>query len=314
MFATFFHADSLLASVAVFVAVVCGVYGLAGLAGRDERWSRLAPAEGVAVSIRKGGSRLERMASRSLGSRLAPTDERERADLKLWLLRAGYDSPAAVQAYYGARLISAAILAGAAALLVPVLIPHSSAAALISAALIGGVTGFMAPMLWMARLKSRRTREIREGLPHIIDLLLICTEAGLGLDMAIAKVSEQFALSQPILAEQLELISTELRAGRPRVDAFRGFAHRTGVPEVVSLVNLLVQSDALGTSMAGTLRVVSQDMRDHQLLRAEAMAQKVSSKLSLVLVGCFMPALISSIIAPIIFHIVKTWHGIDYGG
>jgi tight adherence protein C len=313
MFASLIHPESLLASAAIFAAVVCGVYGLAGLIGRDERWSRLAPAEVGALSVRKGGSRLERLASQSLGSRLAPTDERERADLKLWLLRAGYDSPAAVQAYYGVRFMLGAILAVGAALLVPVLSPHSSSArTVLSAAVFGAVVGFMIPVIWMAHRKSRRTREIREGLPHIIDLLLVCSEAGLGLDMAIAKVSEQFATTQVLLCEHLDLISAELRAGRPRAEAFRGFAQRTGVPEVISLVNLLVQSDALGTSMAGTLRVVSKDMRDHQLLKAEAMAQKVSSKLSLVLVGCFMPALISSIIAPIIFHIVTTWHGIHY--
>jgi tight adherence protein C len=313
MFESLIQSDTLLASVAIFAAVVCAVYGVAGLVARDERWSRLAPASGTTISARKGGSRLELMASRSLGSRLAPTDARERADLKLWLVRAGYDSPLAVQAYYGSRFILGAALAAAAAFLVPVIFPHSySVRTMISAALGGGVIGFMFPVLWMSRKKSTRERHIREGLPHVIDLLLICTEAGLGLDMAIARVGEQFAATQPILSEQLDLISAELRAGRPRSDAFRGFAQRTGVPEVISLVNLLVQSDTLGTSMAGTLRVVSQDMREHQILRVEALAQKVSSKLSLVLVGCFLPALITAIIAPIIFRIVSTWPGISF--
>jgi tight adherence protein C len=263
------------------------------------------------VSVRKGGSRIERMASRSIGSRLAPTDVHERASLKLWLIRAGYDSPAAVQAYYGIRLILAISLAIAATVLIPMILPHKqSGSTLITVAIVGGLIGFMAPVVWMSRRKSLRQRQIREGLPHIIDLLLICTEAGLGLDMAIAKVGEEFSGTQPVLAQQLELISIELRAGRPRAVAFRSFAERTGVPEVGSLVNLLVQSDLLGTSMASTLRVVSADMRDHQLLKAEEMAQKVSSKLSIVLVGCFMPALIIAIIAPIIFHIVSTWQDI----
>jgi tight adherence protein C len=299
-------------SIAIFVAVVCAIYGVAGLVMPNDRLRRLTPAAApAAVSIRKGGSRIERLASRSLGSRLAPTDVHERASLKLWLTRAGYDSPAAVQAYYGIRLILAIGLGVAATLILPAILPHGHAAStLLTGALVGGLVGFMAPVIWMSRQKSLRQREIREGLPHIIDLLLICTEAGLGLDMAIAKVAEEFCTTQPVLAEQLELISIELRAGRPRATAFRGFAERTGVPEVESLVNLLVQSDLLGTSMATTLRVVSADIRDHQLLKAEEMAQKVSSKLSIVLVSCFMPALITAIISPVIFHIVATWQDI----
>ena len=302
----------LVPSIAIFAAVVCGIYGIAGLISSDDRLRRLRPAAApTTVSIRKGGSRIERLASRSIGGRLAPTDERERADLKLWLIHAGYDSPAAPAAYYGIRLFLALGLALAVTATLPAMLPRDHAAStLFTGALVGGLVGFMAPVFWVRRQKKLRQRAIREGLPHIIDLLLICTEAGLGLDMAIAKVAEEFAVSQPILAEQLELISVELRAGRPRVAAFHGFAERTGVQEVQSLVNLLVQSDALGTSMASTLRVVSADMRDHQMLKAEEMAQKVSSKLSIVLVGCFMPALITAVIAPIIFHIVAAWQGI----
>jgi tight adherence protein C len=301
----------LLPSIAIFAAVVCAIYGVASYLVPDDGLRRLKADAGPTVSIRKGGSRIERLASRSLGSRLAPTDARERASLKLWLIRAGYDSPVAVQTYYGIRLILAVGLAVAAVVTVPIILPHGhTGSALMTAAIVGGLIGFMAPVVWMSRQKKLRQRQIKEGLPNIIDLLLICTEAGLGLDMAIAKVSEEFFTSQPVLAQELDLISAELRAGRPRATAFRGFAERTGVPEVSSLVNLLVQSDLLGTSMAGTLRVVAADMRDHQLLKAEEMAQKVSSKLSLVLVGCFMPALIIAIIAPIIFHIVATWQDI----
>lgn len=312
MFQQIVGSSVLLPSVAIFIAAVCAIYGVASFLVPDDRLRRLTPAAApAAVSIRKGGSRIERLASRSIGSRLAPTDAREQASLKLWLIRAGYDSPVAVQAYYGIRLALAVSLALAATAIAPIILPHQqSGSTLVTAAIIGGLVGFMAPVIWMSRRKKLRQRQIKEGLPHIIDLLLICTEAGLGLDMAISKVAEEFYGTQPVLAEQLELISTELRAGRPRTAAFRGFAERTGVPEVGSLVNLLVQSDMLGTSMAGTLRVVAADIRDHELLKAEEMAQMVSSKLSIVLVGCFMPALIIAIIAPIIFHIVMTWQDI----
>ncbi len=304
----------LVPSIVAFVAVVFAIYGLASFVQPDIRWQRLdaiAPKT-AAVSVRKGGSRLERLASQSFGRRLAPTDQRERANLKIALARAGYDSTTAVQAYYGIRMLVALSLAVVALLIVPVVVPsyQRTASLLFSIALVAGVAGFMAPVVWTVRRRLSRQRRIREGLPPVLDLLLVCTEAGLGLDMAIAKVGDEVRGTEPLLGEQLNLISAELRAGRPRASAFRGFAERTGVQEVSSLVNLLVQSDTLGTSMSGTLRVVAADMRDHQLLRAEELAQKITAKLSMVLVGCFMPALIIAIMAPVIYHIIDTWQDI----
>lgn len=304
----------LMPSVVVFVAVVLAIYGLAAFLKPDIRWQRLdamAP-KAAAVSVRKGGSRLERLASQSFGRRLAPTDQRERANLKVALARAGYDLPTAVQAYYGIRLVLALSFAVVSLLILPIAVPspERTVSLLFSTALVAGIAGFMTPVFWTMRRRASRQRRIREGLPPVLDLLLVCTEAGLGLDMAIAKVGDEVRASEPLLGEQLNLISAELRAGRPRASAFRGFAERTGVQEVSSLVNLLVQSDTLGTSMSGTLRVVAADMRDHQLLRAEELAQKVTAKLSMVLVGCFMPALVIAIMAPVIYHIIDTWQDI----
>jgi len=302
----------LLPALAAFAAAICGVYGLFSFIEPDPRLRRLQPATNSMpkISVRKGGGRLERLASSSLGSKFAPSDEREQAGLRRVLIQAGYDSPDVIQAYYGFRVLLALALGVAALILVPIAVPRQVGSLLFTVTVFAAVLGFMAPVFWVRSRRSRRQRKIREGLPHVLDLLLVCTEAGLGLDMAIARVGDEFARTHPILSEQLGLISAELRAGRPRADAFRGFAERTGVQEVNSLVNLLIQSDLLGTSMASTLRVFATDMRDHQLLKAEELAQKVTAKLSLVLVGCFMPALIIAIIAPIIFNIVATWRGI----
>jgi len=118
------------------------------------------------------------------------------------------------------------------------------------------------------------------------------------------------AKAEPVLSGLLLLVSAELLAGRPRADAMRSFSVRAGVDRVNSLVNLLLQSDLLGSSMATTLRVFAADMRSHQLLDAEDAAQRMTVKLSIVLVGCFMPALITAIMAPVIFHIVSTWKGL----
>jgi tight adherence protein C len=169
----------------------------------------------------------------------------------------------------------------------------------------------MFPLYWVRHRRKVRQRQINEGLPDILDLLLVCTEAGLGLDTAIARVGEEMAKAQPVLSSLLMLVSAELLAGRPRAEAMRNLSVRANVERVNSLVNLLLQSDQLGSSMAATLRVFAADMRSHQLLDAEEAAQKVTVKLSIVLVACFMPALMIAIMAPIIFHIIHTWEGIS---
>jgi tight adherence protein C len=306
--------DILLPSLAIFAAVVCAIYGASTFLLPDARRRRLAAgaAQTARVSVRKGGSSLERLAADSLGSKLAPTGQ-ELTTLRLHLTHAGYDSPTAPAAYYGFRLMAAVGMAVLAVLLTPLVLSHKQASSMLfTVAVIAGVTGFMFPVFWVRQRKKSRQREISDGLASVLDLLLVCVEAGLGLDMAIARVGEEFVGTQPLLAEQLTQISSELRAGRPRAEAFRGFSERTGVPEVRSLVNLMIQSDQLGTSMANTLRVFAADMREHQLLRAEELAQKVSAKLSMVLVGCFLPALITAVIAPIIYGIIDTWKGVQF--
>jgi tight adherence protein C len=306
--------EILLPSLAVFAAVVCAIYGASTFVLPDARQRRLAAGASPAtrVSVRKGGSSLERLAADSLGSKFAPKDVQDLTKLRQHLTHAGYDSPTAPAAYYGFRFMAAIGLAILAVLLTPILMPRQASSMLFTTAVIGGVIGFLLPTLWVRQRKRLRQREVSEGLASVLDLLLVCVEAGLGLDMAIARVGEEFVSSQPILSGELLLISSELRAGRSRAEAFRGFSDRTGVPEVRSLVNLLVQSDQLGTSMANTLRVFAADMRDHLLLQTEELAQKVSAKLSMVLVGCFLPSLMIAVIAPIIFGIIDTWKGIQF--
>lgn len=297
---------------AVFIAVVCAVYSVALLLTPNDRLRRLSPATAglKPVTVRRAGP-FERLLTARLGGKLAPSDARERSSLRLWLLQAGYCSPQAIQAYYSVRIFLAVVCGLGTMVVVPLAFSHEAAGTMLfSGGSIGAAIGFMLPISLVGRQRKSRQRIIRDGLPDILDLLLICTEAGLGLDMAIARVGEELVETYPMFSEHLQNISTELLTGRSRNDAMRAFADRTGVDEVNSLVNLLIQSDTLGTGMAQTLRAFSADMRSHRLLEAEEKAQKVTVKLSMILVGFFMPALISSIMAPIIFKIIATWRGI----
>ena len=296
----------------IFVAVGCAVFGVASFFEVENRLRRLTPEPARATlgpSLRRGGSSFEQLMNRWFKNRFVPSDERQRTTLKLWLLQAGYDSSRAVQTYYGFRVILGVALPTLGMVFLP-LLGGQFRDQVIPAAMFLAALGFMLPTIWVSQRRKRRQREMREGLPDVLDLMLVCTEAGLGLDMAIAKVGEEATESQPLLSHDLRLITTEIRAGRSRPDAMRAFADRTGISETNSLVNLLIQSDALGTSMAQTLRVYAQDMRTRRLLKAEELAQMVTVKLSIVLVACLVPALVIAVMAPVIFNIVRTWKGL----
>jgi tight adherence protein C len=293
--------------IVILLATGCAVFGAAAFIAADRRVERLGSALRVATpSVRRGGSWLERFVARWFKSALGSKDMEREATLKRRLLQAGYDSPQALQTYHGSRIVLG-IGSAALALLVLPLAASLDLAMMSGGALVAGAIGFAAPAWWVGHRRRVRQAAIQRGLPDILDLLLVCTEAGLGLDMAIAKVAEETALTQPLLSADLATIVTELRAGSPRADAMRAFAVRTGIRETTSLVNLLIQSDTLGTSMAATLRVFAADIRAHQVLRAEEQAQTITVKLSVVLVLCLMPALVISIAAPVGFHVVKVW-------
>jgi tight adherence protein C len=297
------------------LASTFAVFGIAILLAPDDRARRLAGGlirrDSGNLTIRRNGSALERLVTRPFAARFAPSNERERGSLKLWLLQAGYDSPQAIQTYYGFRVCFAMVLIPVAVVASTVLLPGYGAGLYFALTIVAALVGFMFPVYWVRHRRNARQRQVRDGLPDVLDLLLVCTEAGLGLDTAIARVGEEMAKAQPVLSSLLMLVSAELLAGRPRAEAMRNLSVRANVDRVTSLVNLLLQSDLLGSSMAATLRVFAADMRSHQLLNAEEAAQKMTVKLSMVLVICFMPALMTAVMAPVIFHIVHTWKGIS---
>lgn len=301
--------------VLMVLASTFAVFGIAILLAPDDRARRLAGGfirrDNGSVSIRRSGTALDRLVTRPFAARFAPSDERERNSLKLWLLQAGYDLPQAIQTYYGFRVCLAMVMTPVAVVASTIFLPRSGVGLYFALTIVAAVAGFMFPVYWVRHRRTVRQRQVNEGLPDVLDLLLVCTEAGLGLDTAIARVGEEMAKAQPVLSSLLMLVSAELLAGRPRAEAMRNLSVRANVDRVNSLVNLLLQSDLLGSSMASTLRVFAADMRSHQLLNAEEAAQKMTVKLSIVLVLCFMPALMIAVMAPIIFHIVHTWSGIS---
>lgn len=172
-------------------------------------------------------------------------------------------------------------------------------------ALLAAGVGYALPGVWLAHKTSQRQKQIQNGLPDALDLLIVCVEAGAGLDSAIVKASEELALSYPPLAEELRLITTETRAGKPRLEAFKNFAARTGVDDVRALVAMLVQTDRFGTSIAQALRTHAATSRTKRRQRAEERAAKLGVKLVFPLVFCLFPALYVVVLGPAVIKIME---------
>jgi tight adherence protein C len=178
-------------------------------------------------------------------------------------------------------------------------------------ALVAAGIGRFAPGLWLGRAVERRKREIRNGLPDAIDLLIVCVESGSGIDQALNKVAEELVLPYPALARELDLICAEMRAGRTRLDAFRNFAERTRVDDVRQLVAMLVQTDRFGTSIGQALRTHAEVSRTKRRQRAEEKAAKLGVKLLFPLVFCLFPAFYTVVLGPSMVRIFKefVWGG-----
>jgi tight adherence protein C len=154
----------------------------------------------------------------------------------------------------------------------------------------GAVAGALLPELWLVHRRSVYSRAIGGALPDGLDLLVICLEAGCGLDQAIARSSEELHLSRPELSEELALITHEIRAGRSRAEAFRQFGGRSSLEDVHALVSILVQTDRYGTSVSQALAAHADLCRTRRRQRAEERAAKASVKLVFPLVLCLFPA------------------------
>jgi tight adherence protein C len=217
----------------------------------------------------------------------------------LMMVRAGYRSPNAVLAMQGVKILLPIGLVG----LVfatgiyhrnPVLFPMVAAA-----------FGFLAPDLWLASRVRARQHRLRKGLPDGLDLLVICVEAGLGLDQALLRVAQELRIAHPELSEELQRVNLEMRVGKTRVEALRELARRTGLEDIKSLVTMLVQTERFGTSIAQSLRVHSDDLRTRRRQRAEEMSAKTAVKMVPVLVFFIFPALMVVILGPAVLGVMR---------
>jgi len=213
-----------------------------------------------------------------------PRSPKEMGPLRLRLTQAGYRRDEALTIFFGIRVLFALGL---------FMFFSTSIVAKpnMTMALAGLGAGYVLPGMVLARLAKRRAHKIRLSLADALDLLVVSVEAGLGLDQAMSRVAAELNFAYPQLSEELKLINLELRAGKPRAEALRNLADRTGVDDLSSLVTMLIQTDKFGTSVAQSLRVYSETLRTKRRQRAEEAAAKTGVKMVFPLVVCIFPAI-----------------------
>ncbi len=168
-----------------------------------------------------------------------------------------------------------------------------------------GVVGFMLPDFWLSRQINKRKRKIQRSLPDALDLLVICVEAGLGLDQALLRVGEELVISHAEIAEELTLVNLEQRAGKPRLEAWQALADRTEVEEFSQFVSMLTQTDRFGTPIIKTLSRFAEDLRMARRQHAEEAAAKTKIKIIFPLVLCIFPCIFIVLLAPAVLSIIN---------
>jgi tight adherence protein C len=287
--------------VAVFVSIALVTAALASLA---LRWVTPEQRELRKITQRGGEGLLQELQLTDIPSpwvrrfqQVVPKSPKEMSRLRRRLTAAGY------------RGLTAAVVYGAAELLMPVLVGVAALSFVGFSrwyfALLAAAFGYVAPSVWLGRKTAQRQKQIRNGLPDALDLLIVCIEAGSSIDQSIIKASDELDISYPALAEELRLITTEIRAGKPRLEAFKNFASRTKVDDVRSLVAMLVQTDRFGTSIAQALRTHAEVSRTKRRQSAEERAAKIGVKLVFPLVFCLFPALYVAILGPAVVTYVR---------
>lgn len=226
--------------------------------------------------------------------RVLPKSQAEVSVIQQRLIRAGYRKDSAVNLFYGAKVFVPLLLAFLA--LISGVARNNSF--FVYAVALG--LGFLAPDFWLGRRITARQNQIRRGLPDVLDLLVICIEAGLSMDQATARTVDELQLAHPAVCDELGIVVLEQRAGRARSEAWRQFAERTGVDSVRNLVTVLVQSEQLGTSVAKTLRVHSDTLRTQRRQKVEEQAAKTTIKLIFPLVFFIFPSLFVVTLGPAI--------------
>lgn len=296
-----------LVPVGVFLTFTLGVWGVLSMVAdrpvsAEERLRRvLNPAArrtDAAAAARQQDRIQARVAeaAKRLGQSLRPTNEVELGKVRLELLNAGFRGDQAVAVYYGLKVLAMLLMVAVA---MPVLASKYGMGqkAFTYAALAAGL-GFYLPGIIVGQIKKRRMESIFLGLPDAIDLMVVCVEAGLGLDTAMRRVTTELAESCPALCEEFMISNFQVQMGRARKDVLRDLGVRTGVDDLRALTAVIVQAEKFGSSIGQALRVQSDSMRTKRRQLAEERAAKTAVKIMIPLVLFIFPGVFVVLVGP----------------
>lgn len=295
-------------------AVVMGVIAVAEFVPqRDRSISRKLSELEYITSSRSVAQKRRRQTRResleiwleNLGGKVSP-GELDVGKVKRRLITAGFRDPRAIPFFYGSRIVSL----GASVFLYVALFGPALAISgpkYLAVLAISGVFGWILPGSFVSRRIRLRKKQLQKALADTLDMLVVCVEAGLGLNQAMARVAEEIEHISPVMSEELEILNLEIRAGTPREDALRHLGERTDVKDIKGLVSMLIQTDRFGTSIAKALRVHSDDLRVKRRQRAEEQAAKTTIKLVVPLAIFVFPAMFVVILGPAMLTIMATF-------
>jgi len=304
--------DTLLSWVALgLIAISVGgasFMGLRALETASRRRARLAGG-GATPTTQGGGEVMAGVVSgvRRLGDRMAIQDPSQLTALRARLVQAGYYSREAAAIYLGARAACMiAAIVGMVAILPMALGKHGMGFGGVSLGAVFALVAIMGPDQVVNQRRSKLELQYREGFPDLLDLLVASVEAGLSLDAAVNRVTEELQRRYPALADHLRVLTLELRAGKSRKDCWQAFAERLGIDEARSFATMLRQAEEMGTSLGETLAVFSDDMRAKRMLHAEEKAMALPAKMMLPLILFIFPCLIGVLMLPAAYRIKET--------
>ncbi|WP_432473194.1 type II secretion system F family protein [Amphritea sp. HPY] len=240
---------------------------------------------------------------RSISQNLLPAGW-QNSQTRARLAHAGFRSESAQADYISIRILSVLILP-AITIFVVQQIPELETRQVLISIIASVLAGILLPSMVLDYLVAARKKKLRNGFPDALDMLVVCVEAGLGLQSALQRVADELSISHPELADELALVNTEVRMGVERMQALRNMADRTGLEDIRGLVTSLDQSMRFGTSIADTLRVYSEEFRDKRLQRAEELAAKISTKMIFPLTFCMWPSFFLIMIGPALLGVLS---------
>jgi tight adherence protein C len=304
-----------------FLFLVIGVAATAGVTmivgARRSTGERLRDLTGQQQSRTEVETAREARIAQAMAERLSklatPSDEQQRNLLRQKLMHAGYRNRNAAEVFNGIRVASVflvPVIAAPIVIYLPSVFPQlPNWLVLGGGTIFAALIGYMGPMYMVNRRIEGRQRKLLAPFPDALDLLVTSVEAGLALDMAFRRVADEVRAAAPELALEFQLVNHEVAAGVPRLEAFRHLAVRTGLAEVKSLVNMMVQAERFGTSIASALRIHGDLVRQKRMAKAEEEAAKVSPKLTVIMILFLMPCLLIVLLGPAAIRVRDAFGG-----